>query len=106
MRLFRCNTACYSQYHLLQPVSRPEHIQEYRLTAYSLYAAVSVGLETKDIIEYLKRLSKTSLPEGIMQFIKVISTSTNTADLWLLAFRVVSTTYSLAQQYNKVYFIM
>ncbi|KAK2182166.1 hypothetical protein NP493_364g02050 [Ridgeia piscesae] len=60
---------------IAEPVSRPEHIQEYRLTAYSLYAAVSVGLETKDIIEYLKRLSKTSLPEGIMEFIKLCTLS-------------------------------
>lgn len=50
---------------------RPENIHEYRLTAYSLYAAVSVGLETKDIIEYLKRLSKTTIPPGIEEFIKV-----------------------------------
>ncbi|KXJ10571.1 TFIIH basal transcription factor complex helicase XPB subunit [Exaiptasia diaphana] len=28
-----------------EPVCRPEHIHEYRLTAYSLYAAVSVGLQ-------------------------------------------------------------
>ena len=47
------------------------HLHEYRLTAYSLYAAVSVGLETKDIIEYLRRLSKTSIPDGIVEFIKV-----------------------------------
>ena len=54
-----------------QPVCRPEHIHEYRLTPYSLYAAVSVGLETNDIIEYLKRLSKTTIPAGIVEFIKV-----------------------------------
>lgn len=28
-------------------------------------------MQTKDIIEYLKRLSKTSIPDGIEQFIKV-----------------------------------
>lgn len=55
----------------LQPVCRPEFIHEYKLTAYSLYAAVSVGLETNDIIEYLRRLCKTSLPKGIEEFIKV-----------------------------------
>lgn len=54
-----------------QPVCRPEHIHEYQLTAYSLYAAVSVGLQTSDIIEYLERLSKSALPPGIVQFIKV-----------------------------------
>lgn len=58
-----------------EPVCRPEHIHEYRLTAYSLYAAVSVGLQTSDIIEYLKRLSKTTIPEGIIQFIKICTLS-------------------------------
>jgi len=41
------------------------------LTAYSLYAAVSIGLQTGDIIKYLDRLCKTSLPEGIKKFIEV-----------------------------------
>uniref|UniRef100_A0A1B6E978 General transcription and DNA repair factor IIH helicase/translocase subunit XPB n=3 Tax=Auchenorrhyncha TaxID=1955247 RepID=A0A1B6E978_9HEMI len=58
-----------------EPVCRPEHIHEYKLTAYSLYAAVSVGLETHDIIEYLKRLSKTSIPDGIVEFIKLCTLS-------------------------------
>lgn len=30
---------------------RPAFIHEYKLTSYSLYAAVSVGLQTEDIIE-------------------------------------------------------
>lgn len=59
----------------LQPVCRPEHIHEYKFTPYSLYAAVSVGLQTDDIIEYLGRLSKTSIPSGIIEFIKVIFSS-------------------------------
>lgn len=58
-----------------EPVCRPEHIHEYKLTAYSLYAAVSVGLQTHDIIEYLKRLSKTSIPDGIIEFIKLCTLS-------------------------------
>ena len=58
-----------------EPVCRPEMIHEYKLTPYSLYAAVSVGLQTHDIIEYLKRLSKTSVPDGIIQFIKVCTLS-------------------------------
>lgn len=58
-----------------EPVCRPEHIHEYKLTAYSLYAAVSVGLQTHDIIEYLKRLSKTTVPEGIIEFIKLCTLS-------------------------------
>lgn len=55
---------------IAEPVCRPEHIHEFKLTAYSLYAAVSVGLQTNDIIEYLKRLSKTSIPDGIVTFIQ------------------------------------
>jgi Helicase conserved C-terminal domain len=30
---------------------RPTFIHEYKLTSYSLYAAVSVGLQTEDIID-------------------------------------------------------
>lgn len=54
---------------IAEPVSRPEHVHEYKLTAYSLYAAVSVGLETTDIIEYLRRLGKTTLPDPVVKFI-------------------------------------
>ncbi|KAG1142154.1 hypothetical protein G6F37_007722 [Rhizopus arrhizus] len=53
-----------------EPVSRPAHIHEYKLTPYSLYAAVSVGLETEDIIEVLNRLSKVPVPDSITQFIR------------------------------------
>ncbi|PIK62436.1 putative TFIIH basal transcription factor complex helicase XPB subunit-like [Apostichopus japonicus] len=60
---------------IAEPVCRPEHIHEYKLSAYSLYAAVSVGLQTGDIIEYLRRLSKTSIPEGIIEFIKLCTLS-------------------------------
>ncbi|CAB3407115.1 unnamed protein product [Caenorhabditis bovis] len=58
-----------------EPVCRPQHIHEYQLTAYSLYAAVSVGLQTNDIIEYLERLSKSHLPKGIIQFIQMCTVS-------------------------------
>ena len=40
-----------------------------------MYAAVSVGLQTKDIIEYLSRLSKSSIPEGIKQYIEMCTLS-------------------------------
>jgi DNA excision repair protein ERCC-3 len=58
-----------------EPVTRPQHVHEFRLTPYSLYAAVSVGLQTDDIIEYLKRLSKTTIPDGIVDFIKLCTLS-------------------------------
>lgn len=53
-----------------EPLSRPAFIHEYKLTAYSLFAAVSTGLETADIIDGLNRLSKTSLSAGIVDLIK------------------------------------
>ncbi|KAH9029849.1 DNA helicase [Lactarius hengduanensis] len=53
-----------------EPVSRPSFIHEYKLTSYSLYAAVSVGLQTEDIIDVLNRLSKVPVPESITNFIR------------------------------------
>mmetsp|Transcript_9121 Transcript_9121/g.11390 ORF Transcript_9121/g.11390 Transcript_9121/m.11390 type:complete len:856 (+) Transcript_9121:53-2620(+) len=55
---------------IAEPISRPSHIHEYRITAYSLYAAVSVGLETDDIILVLNRLSKVPVAESIIAFIR------------------------------------
>ena len=59
---------------MLAPVlsqrSRPSLIHEYKITTYSLYAAVSVGLETDAIIEVLNRLSKVPVPESIIKFIR------------------------------------
>nr|KAF6494759.1 ERCC excision repair 3, TFIIH core complex helicase subunit [Rousettus aegyptiacus] len=60
---------------IAEPVCRPTHVHEYKLTAYSLYAAVSVGLQTSDITEYLRKLSKTGVPDGLIQFIKLCTVS-------------------------------
>nr|AJF40194.1 TFIIH basal transcription factor complex helicase XPB subunit [Rhinolophus ferrumequinum] len=60
---------------IAEPVCRPTQVHEYKLTAYSLYAAVSVGLQTSDITEYLRKLSKTGVPDGIIQFIKLCTVS-------------------------------
>ncbi|TPX68725.1 hypothetical protein SpCBS45565_g02880 [Spizellomyces sp. 'palustris'] len=53
-----------------EPVTRPSHVHEYRLSEYSLYAAVSVGLDTDGIIQVLDRLSKTQLPPTVEKFIR------------------------------------
>ncbi|SCW02192.1 LAFE_0F01002g1_1 [Lachancea fermentati] len=60
---------------IAEPVSRPSHIHEYKITAYSLYAAVSVGLETDDIIAVLDRLSKVPVAPSIVNFIKSATVS-------------------------------
>lgn len=55
---------------IAEPVSRPSFVHEYKLTPYSLYAAVSVGLEPDDIIEVLNRLSKVPVPKSVLDFIR------------------------------------
>ncbi|CAJ2676546.1 general transcription and DNA repair factor IIH helicase subunit XPB1-like isoform X2 [Trifolium pratense] len=54
---------------IAEPVCRPESMHEYNLTPHSLYAAVSVGLETETIIAVLNKLSKTKLPKEMIKFI-------------------------------------
>ncbi|ELA42395.1 DNA repair helicase rad25 [Vittaforma corneae ATCC 50505] len=52
-----------------EPVSRPAKMHEYQITAYSLYAAASVGLTTDYILETLNKFSKNYLPKSIRSFI-------------------------------------
>ncbi|CAJ0550178.1 Ff.00g101080.m01.CDS01 [Fusarium sp. VM40] len=54
---------------IAEPRSRPAFLHEYALTAHSLYAAVSVGLNPEDIINTLDRFLKTELPPSIRKFI-------------------------------------
>lgn len=55
---------------IAEPVSRPECIHEYVLTPHSLYASVSIGLDTSTIVSVLDRLSKTKMPSDIRWFIR------------------------------------
>ncbi|KAI8903097.1 P-loop containing nucleoside triphosphate hydrolase protein [Gorgonomyces haynaldii] len=68
---------------IAEPVSRPKHIHEYRITPYSLYAAISVGLTQEDILSALDKLSKTQLPNEIIKFIKQHTQSYGKAKLVL-----------------------
>ncbi|PWA50254.1 hypothetical protein CTI12_AA472590 [Artemisia annua] len=54
---------------IAEPLCRPESLHEYNLTPHSLYAAVSVGLETETIIAVLNKLAKTKLPKKMVDFI-------------------------------------
>lgn len=54
---------------IAEPISRPKYIHEYQITAYSLYAAVSVGLSTDDILSTLNHFSKNHLPRSVKNFI-------------------------------------
>jgi DNA excision repair protein ERCC-3 len=53
-----------------EPVARPEYIHEYKLTPYSLYAAVATNIDTESIVRVLNRFSKNDLPSGVAQFIR------------------------------------
>ncbi len=55
---------------IAEPVARPEFLHEYRLTPYSLYAAVATNIDTESIIRVLDRLSKNVLPIGVANFIR------------------------------------
>ncbi|EFC50312.1 predicted protein [Naegleria gruberi] len=56
-----------------EPVSRPENLHEYVLTEYSLYAAVSIGMNTEQIIQVLEKLSKVKLSEALINFIRDVT---------------------------------
>ncbi|KAG7193277.1 DNA repair helicase RAD25 [Scheffersomyces spartinae] len=60
---------------IAEPISRPSHIHEYKITVYSLYAAVSVGVQTEDIILVLNRLSKVPVHQEIISFIREATVS-------------------------------
>ncbi|KAF9818585.1 hypothetical protein IEO21_02690 [Rhodonia placenta] len=53
-----------------EPVSRPAFIHEYKLTSYSLYAAVSVGLQTEEVFPIFTSETKVPVPESIVSFIR------------------------------------
>ncbi|KAJ3279262.1 hypothetical protein HDU79_000745 [Rhizoclosmatium sp. JEL0117] len=55
---------------IAEPVSRPARIHEYKLTIYTLYAAVSVGIEADILIETLERYSKYALPQRVIEFVR------------------------------------
>ncbi|KZF25495.1 DNA repair helicase rad25 [Xylona heveae TC161] len=54
---------------IAEPTSRPAFLHEYRLTTHSLYAAVSVGLNPKDIIRTLKLFLKNEMPPNVIAYI-------------------------------------
>jgi len=69
---------------IAEPISRPKYIHEYILTRFSLYAAVSVKLETNYIIKTLKKFSKLSkLPREVKDYIRECTKSYGKAKLVL-----------------------
>mmetsp|Transcript_22815 Transcript_22815/g.35129 ORF Transcript_22815/g.35129 Transcript_22815/m.35129 type:complete len:103 (+) Transcript_22815:185-493(+) len=55
---------------IAEPVSRPFHIHEYKLTPTSLFAAASVELKSEDIIMILDKLAKNAfVPINVKEMI-------------------------------------
>ena len=54
---------------IAEPIYRPLLMHEYQLTPYSLYGAVSVGLDTETILTDLNRLCKTRVPDRVERMI-------------------------------------
>src|SRR5690242_11290296 len=55
---------------IAEPQSRVSKMHEYQLTTHSLFAAVSVGHSSQEIIDKLDRYSKTALSDSLIQFIE------------------------------------
>jgi hypothetical protein len=55
---------------IAEPENRPKHIHEYQMTMHSLYAAASMGLTPKRIVEQLKVWSKTEVRADLESWIK------------------------------------
>ena len=66
-----------------EPESRPDFIHHYKLTPYSLYAAVSVNLTTETILQTLEKYSKVPVPDQVVKFIVKCTSSHGKAKLVL-----------------------
>tara|TARA_R110002003_G_scaffold161_1_gene13780 strand:- start:6974 stop:9388 length:2415 start_codon:yes stop_codon:yes gene_type:complete len=55
---------------IAEPQSRVSKMHEYQLTTHSLFAAVSVGHSSREIIDRLDRYSKTALSDAIISFVE------------------------------------
>ena len=56
---------------IAEPKGRPDHIHEYKLTKYSLYAAASIGFSQEQIEQRLNMYCKNEkIPEPVSEFIK------------------------------------
>jgi len=66
-----------------EPLSRPEFVHQYKLTPYSLYAAVATNIETESIINVLERLSKNALPKEVKKFVRECTSKYGKAKLVL-----------------------
>ncbi|KAL0225269.1 hypothetical protein RCL1_003181 [Eukaryota sp. TZLM3-RCL] len=82
---------------IAEPVARPELIHEYVITNYSLYAAVSVGIDADEILTILDSLSKTDLPKEVIHRVKDV-----TARCGKLKLVLISGNYFIDSTYKEL----
>ncbi|PSN74415.1 DNA repair helicase rad25 [Corynespora cassiicola Philippines] len=68
---------------IAEPQSRVSRMHEYTLTAHSLFAAVSVGHSSREIIEKLDRYAKNALSPSVVAFIEKSTSSFGKAKIVL-----------------------
>lgn len=68
---------------IAEPLSRVSRMHEYQLTTHSLFAAVSVGHSSKEIIDKLERYSKATLSPDVVAFIQRSTSSFGKAKIVL-----------------------
>ncbi|KAF2021292.1 TFIIH basal transcription factor complex helicase XPB subunit [Aaosphaeria arxii CBS 175.79] len=68
---------------IAEPQSRVSRMHEYSLTTHSLFAAVSVGHSTKEIMQRLEKYSKTPLSPTLCKFIEGSTSSFGKAKIVL-----------------------
>ena len=53
-----------------EPLCRPKHVHQYQITVFSLYAAISLGMSSEEILETLHKFSKNELDQKLTDYIK------------------------------------
>ena len=54
---------------IAEPLCRPKYIHEYQITVFSLYAAISLGMSSEEILDSLTKFSKNELDSRLSEYI-------------------------------------
>lgn len=54
---------------IAEPIYRTHLIHEYKVTKYSLYAAIALGFKTDEMKAMLQKWSKVEIPRSVLEFI-------------------------------------
>ena len=56
---------------IAEPICRPKFIHEFQITVFSLYAAISLGMSSEEILESLNKFSKNELDPKLAEYISM-----------------------------------